>query len=52
MIFELLGHPNEEDMQYIISDKDRELLTKVNRKEPKSFETLFTNTCPEAIDLI
>ena len=52
MIFELLGHPSEDDMMYLQQDRDREVLRKLPRKEPKEIKELFKDTSEEAIDLL
>ena len=52
LIFTLLGTPTDEEINSIPNLKSREKVLKMPKKQPKSFEMIFRDCNPQAIDLV
>ena len=52
LIFTLLGTPTDEDIQAIPNLKSRDKVLKLTKKAPKSFDTIFRDCNPFAVDLL
>ncbi|CAG9322854.1 unnamed protein product [Blepharisma stoltei] len=52
LIFNLLGTPNDEDIEAIPNQKSKEKLATFSRREGKSLQVVFRNSNPDAVDLL
>jgi serine/threonine protein kinase len=52
MIIELLGYPEEDELEILADFKDKEMLKKIKRFEGETFEAKFAHCSPEAVDLL
>lgn len=52
MIIELLGYPQEEDLEILSDFKDKDQLKKIGKNAQQRFDRRFENCPPEAIDLL
>ncbi|KAL7670839.1 hypothetical protein ACOME3_005758 [Neoechinorhynchus agilis] len=52
LILQFLGTPSEDSLSWIKNDKARAYLMNLPRKEKEPFQTKFTNSSPEALDML
>jgi serine/threonine protein kinase len=52
MIIEMLGFPEDEDLEILSDFKDLDQLKKIGKNANQRFETKFANSPPEAVDLL
>ena len=52
LILNILGTPNEEEIEAIPRAKSREFMNSLEKRKGKGFETLFPDASPLAIDLL
>jgi len=52
MIVDLLGYPEDDELEILNDFKDKEILKKIKRNAGNGFDKKFTEISPEAIDLL
>lgn len=52
LILDLIGSPNEEEIEKIPNDRTKKLIKSLPKKMPKNIEALFSNIDPLALDLL
>lgn len=52
MIVDLLGYPEDDELEILHDFKDKEILKKIKRNAGNGFDKKFTDISPDAIDLL